>query len=148
MKSRKLLNKILSNLDKQKPTGRFFVCPLIISHKSVGLILAFFSRLLLWRLRMTFLGSQDYGTVPITINYYYRTGFCNARAHTVTDECPKGTSVCNCMTSALQNQFCNNNFIVIGILSYIWLVFSQNQFVFGLMYKVIKKICQMAIANF
>ena len=25
--------------------------------------------------------------VPITINYYYRTGFCNARAHTVTDEC-------------------------------------------------------------
>ena len=49
--------------------------------------------------------------VPITINYYYRTGFCKARAHTVTDECPKGTSVCNCMTSALQNQFCNNDLL-------------------------------------
>ena len=36
MKSPKLLNKILSTLDKQKPTSRFFVCPLIISHKSVG----------------------------------------------------------------------------------------------------------------
>ena len=31
-----MLNRILSNLDKQKPTSRFFVCPLIISHKSVG----------------------------------------------------------------------------------------------------------------
>ena len=30
--------------------------------------------------------------VPFTRNHYYGTGFCKARGHTVTDECPKGTS--------------------------------------------------------
>ena len=30
--------------------------------------------------------------VPFTRNHYHGTGFCKARAHPVTDECPKGTS--------------------------------------------------------
>ena len=31
-------------------------------------------------------------SVPFTRYHYYGTGFCKARGHTVTDECPKGTS--------------------------------------------------------
>ena len=40
-----------------------------------------------WELFLTSTGS-----VPFTRNHYYGTGFCKARGHTVTDECPKGMS--------------------------------------------------------
>ena len=33
------------------------------------------------------LNSRKCENVLITMNYYYRTGFCNARAHTFTDAC-------------------------------------------------------------
>ena len=46
--------------------------------------------------------------VLITINYYYRTGFCKAQAHTVTDE-HKSVTVWRviCRTSSVIITYCN-----------------------------------------
>ena len=45
-----------------------------------------------WLFSSRWFNTVNTENVPFTRNHYYGTGFCKARGHTVTDECPKGTS--------------------------------------------------------